>query len=33
MTIPTFEPAYLAGIYWEMANKRDRAEVIPLATG
>ena len=28
-----FEPAYLAEIYWEMANKRDRAEVIPQATG
>jgi hypothetical protein len=33
MTIPTFEPACLAEIYWEMANKRDRAEVIPQATG
>jgi hypothetical protein len=33
MTIPTFELAYLAEIYWEMANKHDRAEVIPQATG
>jgi hypothetical protein len=32
MTIPTFELAYLAEIYWEMANKHDRAEVIPQAT-
>jgi short-subunit dehydrogenase len=29
MPIPTFEPDDLAEIYWEMANRRDRMEVIP----
>ena len=28
-TIPTFDPDDLAEIYWEMANKRARVEVVP----
>ncbi len=33
MSIPTFEPDDLAEIYWEMATRRDRVEVIPQAVG